>query len=109
MPMAKKPRVKLPKKAKAGDLIQVKTMAKHKMETGNRKGKDGNKIPRLILNRFDVKFDGSEIFSADMNPAVSADPYIVFYITASKSGTYEFSWTDDKGDVTTVSQDMSVA
>ncbi|MFC1672861.1 thiosulfate oxidation carrier complex protein SoxZ [Pseudomonadota bacterium] len=107
--MAKKPRVKLPKKAKAGELIQVKTMAKHKMETGNRKDKKGNKIPRLILNKFVCKFDGAEVFSADMNPSVSADPYITFYVTASKSGSYEFSWTDDKGDVTTVSQDMAVA
>ncbi len=107
--MAKKPRVKLPKKAKAGELVQVKTLAAHNMETGNRKGKDGKPVPRLILNKFTCSMGGTEIFSADMHPAVSANPYITFFIKAEKSGTYEFNWTDDNGQVTTVSQDMAVS
>jgi len=107
--MAKKPRVKLPKKAKAGDMIQVKTLASHNMETGNRKDKKGNKIPRLILNKFACTFNGAEVFSADMHPSVSANPYISFFITAKESGTYEFTWTDDNGKVTTVSNDMAVS
>ncbi|HEY9079280.1 thiosulfate oxidation carrier complex protein SoxZ [Magnetovibrio sp.] len=107
--MAKKPRVKLPNKAKAGDMIQVKTLAAHDMETGNRKDKKGNKIPRLILNKFTCTFNGADVFSADMHPSVSANPYISFFITAKESGTYEFKWTDDNGEVTTVSQDMAVS
>jgi len=107
--MAKKPRVKLPKKAKAGDIVLVKTLASHKMETGNRKDKKGEKIPRLILNKFVCKMNGTEIFSADMNTAVAADPYISFYITAKESGSYEFSWTDDNGKVTSVTKEMAVS
>jgi len=107
--MAKKPRVKLPKKAKAGKIIQIKTLAAHDMETGNRKDKKGNKIPRLILNKFVCSFKGTELFSADMHPSVSANPYISFNITAKESGTYEFTWTDDKGAVTKVTQDMTVS
>ncbi len=107
--MAKKPRVKLPKKAKAGDMIQVKTLASHKMETGNRKDKKGNTIPRLILNKFTCTFGGKEVFSADMHPAVSANPYIAFFITATASGTYEFTWTDDAGKSMSVSKDIAVS
>jgi len=107
--MAKKPKVKLPKSAKAGELILVKTLAPHDMETGNRKGKDGNKVPRMILNKFTCSVGGSEIFCADMHPAVSANPYITFYIKAEKSGTYELNWTDDNGKVAAVSQDMAVS
>jgi len=107
--MAKKPRVKLPKKATAGEMVQIKTIAPHDMETGNRKGKDGKPIPRLILNKFTCSVGGAEIFSADMHPAVSANPYLTFFIKAEKSGTYTFTWTDDNGEVTTVSQDMAVS
>lgn len=107
--MAKKPRVKLPKKAKAGELVLVKTLASHKMETGNRKDKKGNKIPRLIINKFMCKMNGTEIFSADLQTAVSADPYISFYITAKEGGSYEFSWTDDNGKVATVTKEMAVS
>jgi len=107
--MAKKPRVKLPKKAKSGDLIQVKTLATHKMETGNRKDKKGNKIPRLILNKFVCSFKGEEVFSADMHASVSANPYIAFFITAKESGTYDFTWTDDNGKSISVSNDIAVS
>jgi len=107
--MAKKPRVKLPKKAKAGELIQIKTLASHKMETGNRKDKKGNKIPRLILNNFKCTMNGKDVFSADMHPSVSANPYIAFFITAKESGTYEFTWTDDNGETLSVSHDMAVS
>lgn len=107
--MAKKPKVKLPDSAKKGELVEVKTIAPHDMETGNRKNKEGNVIPRLILNKFTCSVGGAEIISANMNPAVSADPYIRFFIKAEKSGTYTFAWTDDKGEVTTVTQDMTVS
>lgn len=107
--MADKPRVKLPKTAKAGELIQVKTLMTHDMETGNRKGKDGNVVPRLIINKFTCTVGGAEIFSANLHTAVSANPYITFYIKAEKSGSYVFNWTDDNGQVTTVSQDMAVS
>ena len=107
--MAKKPRVKLPKKAKAGDIVLVKPLASHKMETGNRKNKKGEKIPRLILNKFVCSMNGTEIFSADMNTAVSADPYISFYITAKESGSYDFSWTDDNGKVVSVTNKIAVS
>ena len=90
-------------------MVQVKTLAAHTMETGNRKGKDGKPVPRLILNKFTCSVGGAEIFSANKQPAVSANPDITFFIKAEKSGSYVFNWTDDNGEVTTVSQDMAVS
>lgn len=107
--MAKKPRVKVPKKAAKGDVINIKTLVSHKMETGNRKGKDGKKIPRMILNSFKVTFNGANVFGADMHPAVSANPYIAFFMKAEESGTFNFTWTDDKGKTMSVSADMAVS
>lgn len=107
--MAKKPRVKMPKKAKAGETFQVKTLASHPMETGNRKDKKGNKIPRLILKKFVCALNGKEVFSADMYPSVSKDPYLAFFLSATESGTYEFTWTDDNGKSMSVSKDLAVS
>ncbi|MBF0246530.1 MAG: thiosulfate oxidation carrier complex protein SoxZ [Alphaproteobacteria bacterium] len=107
--MSKKPRVKLPKSAQKGEIVEVKTLATHDMETGNRKGKDGNKIPRLILNKFTCSFGGKEIFSADMHPSVSANPYIAFNIRAESSGEYTFTWIDDNKEVTEVKETMTVS
>ena len=108
--MAKlKARVKVPKKAKKGEVFQVKTLASHKMETGQRKDKKtGKPIPRMIINKFACTYNGKEVFSSDWHPAVSANPYMAFYVKAEDSGTLEFSWTDDKGQVAKKSAKLTV-
>jgi sulfur-oxidizing protein SoxZ len=107
--MAKKPRVKVPSSAKKGEVIQIKTLAPHKMETGRRKHKKTKKrIPRMIINKFIAKFNGKEVFSADLHPAVSANPYFSFYTKVSESGTFEFSWIDDKGKTVKASRKITV-
>ncbi len=96
--MAKtKARVKAPKSAKKGESFLVKTLISHKMETGQRKNKKGKKIPRDIINKFVCTYNGKQVFSADWHPAVSANPYLAFYVTAADSGGLEMAWTDDKG------------
>jgi len=108
--MAKKPRIKVPKSAKKGELVQIKTLISHKMETGTRKNKKtGKLVPRLIINNFACAVNGKEVFSADMHPAVAANPYFAFYVKASESGTVDFTWTDDKGKAVKASKKMTVA
>ena len=108
--MAKsKPRVKAPKKAKAGEVIEIKTLISHPMETGQRKDKQGNPIPRRIINKFEATYDGRPVFSANLQPAISANPYLSFPVKADKSGTLEFTWTDDNGDVYSAKKKLTVA
>ena len=93
-----KPRVKVPKTAKKGDVIEIKTLISHKMETGQRKDKKtGKPIPRNIINKFVATFDGDQIFAVEVEPAVSANPYIKFNMRAEKTGDFEFTWVDDNG------------
>ena len=109
--MAKKirPRVKAPKKAKAGDIMEIKTLISHPMETGLRKGKDGKPIPRRIINKFEASYEGRPVFSADLRPAISANPYLSFNVKADKTGTLEFKWHDDNGDVYTAKKKVKVS
>ena len=60
--MAKiKPRVKVPKKAAAGEIVEIKALISHPMHTGRAKNKKtGKKIPRKIINKFVASFDGQE-------------------------------------------------
>ncbi len=95
--MAVKPRVKVPKSAAAGEIVQIKTLISHKMETGLRKNKKGKFIPRKIVNRFEAKFNGKRVFASDWHPAISANPYLSFFMRATESGTLEMAWTDDDG------------
>ena len=71
--MASKPRMKLSKKeAKKGEIVEVKALVAHKMESGQRKDSKGKVIPRKILNKFTCTVNGKLVFSADFQPAISA-------------------------------------
>ncbi len=94
-----KPRVRVPKKAAKGEIIEIKTLISHIMETGRRKGKDGKLIPRQIINKFEATFNGKPVFTADMHPAISANPYLAFFAKVDESGEFAFKWTDDDGSV----------
>ena len=93
------PRVRMPATAKAGEVIEVKTLISHEMETGQRKDASGKVIPRKIINKFIAKFNGKEIMSVDWATAISANPYQSFFVRVPESGTFEFSWVDDDGSV----------
>ncbi len=103
-----RPRIKLPKTAKAGDVITIKTLIDHQMETGQRKDKAGNKIPRRIINKFSCEFDGNLVFSTDIEPAISANPYFEFTAKPMKSGMFKFTWVDDSGATYTTEQAIEV-
>ena len=108
--MAKiKPRVKVPRKAAAGETITIKTLISHPMETGLRKDKEGNLIPRNIINKFVATFEGEEIISVDIDPAVSANPYFQFDMTVPGPGTIRFEWTDDDGSVYDIEKKIMAA
>ena len=96
--MASKPRVKVPKTASAGEIISIKTLISHTMESGQRKDKKtGELIPRKIINKFTAMFNGETVFSADIDPAVSTNPYFEFSAKVTESGTFKFVWLDDDG------------
>ena len=103
-----KPRVKVPKTASAGDVITIKTLISHEMESGQRKDKQGKLIPREIINKFTCEFNGKEVFSCDIDPAVSSNPYFEFNAKVAESGTFKFAWVDDNGETYTDEQKIEV-
>jgi sulfur-oxidizing protein SoxZ len=87
----------LPKRARRGEIIEIRTLAGHSMETGFRRTQLGELIPRNIITRFTCSYNGVEVFSADLHPAVAANPLIAFSTVATESGTLEFRWSGDNG------------
>jgi sulfur-oxidizing protein SoxZ len=93
-----KPRIKLSKKeAKKGDIVDVRALVQHVMESGQRKDGQGRIIARKILNKFTCTVNDNEVFSADFEPAIAMDPYIQFSFKALESGRVVLTWVDDDG------------
>ena len=89
--------INVPPKAKRGDIIEIKTLISHPMETGYRVGTNGSLIPRDIVTRFTCAYNGEEIFRVELSPAIAANPFIAFFTTATESGTLVFRWSGDNG------------
>ena len=96
-----KPRVRVPKTAAAGETITIKTLISHTMESGQRKDKEGNIIPRSIINRFVVDFNGQNVIDVTLEPAISTNPFFEFDAVVPESGEFTFTWYDDDGSVYT--------
>ena len=100
--------INVPAKAKRGDIIEIKTLISHIMETGFRRTASGEIIPRDIITSFICRYNGTEIFRADLFPAIAANPYLSFFTVAKDSGKLEFEWVGDNGYSSTASASITV-
>jgi len=92
-------RLSIPASVKSGEIIELKALIRHDMESGYRRDIQGDNIPRNILEKFECRLDETVIFSADFYPGISANPLTKFYHRAEKSGTLTFEWTEQTGQV----------
>jgi sulfur-oxidizing protein SoxZ len=92
-----RPRIRLPDSARVGEVIEIKTLINHVMETGQRRESDGKLIPRMIVHSFTASFAGAEVFRAELHPGIAANPYLVFFLRVPGPGELELTWSDDSG------------
>jgi sulfur-oxidizing protein SoxZ len=100
--------INVPAKAKRGDVIEIKTLISHVMETGFRRDNVGKPIPRNIVTQLTCTYNGDEIFRADLHPAIAANPFVSFSTVATESGTIAFDWIGDNGFHETASAKITV-
>ena len=100
--------INVPRKAKRGEIVEIKTLMSHIMETGYRHTAAGQVVPRDIITSFTCRFNGTEIFRADLFPAIAANPFISFFTVANESGKFDFEWIGDNGFSETASASISV-
>lgn len=101
--------INAPKTAGKGEVIELKALIMHPMETGFRPGTNGSLIPRNIIERFTASWNGSEIFRMDFSPAIAANPFVSFFAVASETGKITFRWTGDEGFAVEESVSIDVA
>jgi sulfur-oxidizing protein SoxZ len=100
--------INVPARARRGQIIEVKTLISHVMETGFRRTQTGEMIPRDIIRLFVCTYNDAEVFRAELHPAIAANPFIAFSTMATESGTLSFQWTGDNGFSVTESAAITV-
>jgi sulfur-oxidizing protein SoxZ len=89
--------VTLPPVIRRGEVIVVRTLIAHPMETGQRVDSGGQRLPRDIVRRLEARLDGELVFAADLHPAIAANPYIVFALRVAAGGALTVDWSGDRG------------
>lgn len=81
------------------DVVDVRVLMAHEMETGQRKGSDGNLVPAWFISEVVASLNGKPVMKAHWGPAVSKNPYLAFKIAGGKKGDkVTVMWKDNKGD-----------
>lgn len=88
-------RIQLPREAKRGEVIEVRIIIQHAMETGFRRDAAGQRVPRNAIHSLVCRYNGAEVFRATMSTGIAANPMLRFYTRALESGELEFWWIDD--------------
>ena len=90
-------RIQMPNKATRGQVVEIRIAIQHPMETGFRRDDGGREIPKNVINKLICRYNGVEVFRAEMGSGVAANPYLDFFIVADASGELVFDWVDDNG------------
>ncbi|QCK87432.1 thiosulfate oxidation carrier complex protein SoxZ [Phreatobacter aquaticus] len=88
----------VPKTARPGEIIEIKTLMSHPMVTGYGRDDEGKPMARDIIRQFVCRYDGEEVFRLELTQAIASNPFIVFSTRATQTGTLVFEWTDEKGE-----------
>jgi sulfur-oxidizing protein SoxZ len=90
------PRIRIPRSARAGEVIEIRTLMEHPMETGLRQD-GGRTVPRDMLTRLQVRMNGETVLAAEFRNGTAANPYHVFFVRIDRTSTFDFTWTDERG------------
>lgn len=100
--------ITMPKTAQKGEIISIRAIVQHDMESGFRHTEQGVRVPRDIIRNFICIYNGNEVFKADLYSGIGSNPLFIFTAKADQSGTFEFKWTGDNDYLTTVKQAITV-
>ncbi|MCE2991073.1 MAG: thiosulfate oxidation carrier complex protein SoxZ [Burkholderiales bacterium] len=96
--------ITVPSSARRGEIIEVRVLIQHPMETGYRRSSEGSILPRNLLRRYTARFvaadaggAGELVFAADLHAAIAANPYLSFNYRATTTGKFVFAWEGDEG------------
>ena len=90
-------RVQWPDKISAGDVVKVRMLIQHPMDTGYLQDFSGKLVPRNVIQSLTCTLGGQEVFRVVPSSGVSANPYFEFFVRATNTAEFKIEWTDDKG------------
>jgi sulfur-oxidizing protein SoxZ len=102
-------RIQVPKEARRGEIVDVRIVIQHPMETGFRYDALGRRTPRNVIHTLVCRYGGVEVFRAEMGAGIAANPFLRFPVRARESGNVECRWVDSENVAGVASAHLTVA
>lgn len=90
------PRIRAPRSARMGEVVEIRTLMEHPMETGLRQ-EAGRPVPRDMLTRMIVRVNGETALEVEFRNGTAANPFHVFHLRIERTTEIEYIWMDEAG------------
>jgi sulfur-oxidizing protein SoxZ len=90
-------RIRVPKQAKRGEIVEIRTLLEHLNESGWRRDEEGKIYPRNIVTSFVCTYGGQDVIRGDLRRGIARNPYFSFWLRAEETGELAFRWEDESG------------
>jgi thiosulfate oxidation carrier complex protein SoxZ len=101
-------RIAMPDKATSGEIVTVRTLISHPMESGLRLDANNSFVPLRIIERFTCRMNGIEALRIRLEPAIATNPFFEFKLLVKESAAIEFEWLDTNGQIYGQSRHIAV-
>jgi sulfur-oxidizing protein SoxZ len=82
-----------------GDVVGIRVLVVHPMETGQRKDAAGNVLPAHFIQTITVTHNGSTVYGGQWSQAISRNPVFEVRVKGAKAGDkVVVIWIDNKND-----------
>ena len=90
-----------------GDVVEVKVLMSHPMETGRRKDDFDRVVPAHFVQLLTATLNGKPVLEAQWGTGISKNPYLTFRLKGAKVGDIvAVTWHDNLG--ATATQQIAV-
>ncbi len=91
-------RIQAPARAARDEVVTVRLLIAHPMETGFRYKEDGSRVPYNVVDKLVCRYDGKTVFEATMSSGIAANPLLQFCVRATATADLVFEWRDESGE-----------
>ena len=101
-------RIQWPERILTGDVVKVRLLVQHPMDTGYLQDLLGKLVPRNVIRSLTCTLGQQEVFRAEPSSGISANPLFEFFVRAEQTAEMHVEWIDDRGVKGSLRQTLTV-
>ena len=101
-------RMQWPERIVAGDVVKVRLLVQHPMDTGYLQDLLGKMVPRNVIRLLTCKLGTREVLRVEPSSGIAANPLFEFFVRATETAEMHVEWIDDRGSRGELKQTMTV-